>query len=96
MLSDTLRVSVRSTALDMTVVESFLPSVTDAKGRLSADFSVAGTKDHSALEGYLRVDSVAGTLPELGIRLRDMNADIIAVRDTLRIRRFSAVSGNES
>ena len=96
LLSDTLRVSVRSTALDMTVVESFLPSVTDAKGRLSADFSVAGTKDHSALEGYLRVDSVAGTLPDLGIRLRDMNADIIAVRDTLRIRRFSAVSGNES
>lgn len=96
LLRDTLRVSVQAKALDMAVVESFLPSVSKAKGRLSADFSLAGTTDHSALEGFLRIDSVAATLPNLGIRLRDVNADLVAARDTIRIRRLSMVSGDES
>lgn len=93
---DTLRVSVKSTALDMPVVESFLPSMSNASGRLSADFSLAGPVDRAALEGYLRIDSVSASIANLGIRLRDMNADLEAARDTLRIRRFSVLSGNES
>jgi len=93
---DTLRVSVNSTALDMTIVESFLPSVANATGQLSADFSLAGTVDRAALEGYLTIDGVAASIPSLGIRLRDMNADLLAARDTLRIRRFSVVSGDAS
>lgn len=94
-LRDTLRVSVQSTALDMGVVESFLPTVRDARGRLSANFSLAGTAEHSALEGFLRIDSVAATIPNLGIRLRDVNADLLAARDTVRVHRLSMVSGEE-
>ncbi|MEP7380249.1 MAG: translocation/assembly module TamB domain-containing protein [Gemmatimonadota bacterium] len=93
---DTLRVSVKSTALDMPVVESFLPGMSNATGRVSADFSLAGTVNHAALEGYLRIDSVSASLADLGIRLRNMNADLVAARDTLRIQRFSVVSGSES
>lgn len=96
MLRDTLRVSVRANNLDMAVVESFLPTINSAKGRLSADFALAGTTDRSALEGFLRIDSAAATLPDLGIRLRDMHADLTAARDTIRIRRFSVVSGDAS
>lgn len=95
-LRDTLRVSVRSTNLDMAVVESFVPSLSNARGRLSADFSLAGTPQRAALEGFLRVDSVAASVPQLGIRLRDVHADVVAQRDTVRIRRLSMVSGNES
>ncbi|MBK6486494.1 MAG: translocation/assembly module TamB domain-containing protein [Gemmatimonadetes bacterium] len=80
----------------MTIVESFLPSVANATGQLSADFSLAGTVDRAALEGYLTIDGVAASIPSLGIRLRDMNADLLAARDTLRIRRFSVVSGDAS
>ncbi len=94
--TDTLRVSVKSMALDMPVVESFLPAMSNATGRLSADFSLAGPVDRAALEGYLRIDSVSASIANLGIRLRDMNADLEAARDTLRIKRFSVVSGNEA
>ncbi len=96
LLQDTLRVTVRSTNLDMAVVESFVPSLSNARGRLSADFSLAGTPQRTVLEGFLRVDSVAASVPDLGIRLRDVHADLVAQRDTLRIRRLSMVSGNES
>lgn len=95
LLRDTLRVAMRATELDMSVVESFFPTLTNAKGRLTADISLAGTSDRSALEGFLRLDSAAATIPDLGIRLRNMYADLVASRDTLRIRRFSVVSGNE-
>lgn len=94
-LRDTLRVAVVSNNLDMSVVESFLPTINSARGRLSADFALAGTTERSALQGFLRIDSAAATIPDLGIRLRDLNADLSAARDTVRIRRFSVVSGNE-
>lgn len=96
LLRDTLRVSARSTDLDMAVVESFIPAMSDARGRLSADFSLAGTTDHSALEGFLRIDSAAATIPDLGIRLRNANVDLVASRDTIRVRRLSMVSGEEA
>ncbi|MEO6444923.1 MAG: translocation/assembly module TamB domain-containing protein [Gemmatimonadaceae bacterium] len=96
MLRDTLRVAVRSTDLDMAVIESFLPTVTRAEGRLSADFSLAGVYGRTTLDGYLRVNDVAASLTDLGIRLRNVNADLVAERDTLRFRRFSMVSGPEA
>ncbi|HEX4932137.1 MAG TPA: hypothetical protein VFV33_03100, partial [Gemmatimonadaceae bacterium] len=94
-LRDTLRVAVVSDNLDMSVVESFLPTINSARGRLSADFALAGTTERSALQGFLRIDSASAGVPDLGIRLRDLNADLTASRDTVRIRRFSVVSGNE-
>ncbi len=39
---------------------------------------------------------MATTLPNLGIRIRDFNADLVAERDTLRIRRFEMSSGDEA
>ena len=95
-LRDTLRIAVRSSNLDVSVIESFIPTIAKAEGRLSADFSLAGRYGQTALEGFLRVDTVAATLSGLGIRLRNVNADLLAQRDTLRIRRLSMVSGNEA
>jgi len=94
-LRDTMRVSLRSQDLDLSVLESFLPSMSDARGRLSADIALAGTSADAALSGFFRVDSASAFIPDLGIRLRNVYADLVAARDTVRIRRLSMVSGSE-
>lgn len=92
---DTMRIAVKSDALDMRVVEGFTPSITNSSGRLTADMALSGPMGRATLNGFLRVDSVSANLPGAGIRIRDFNADLRAERDTLRIHRFSMVSGEE-
>lgn len=94
-VADTLRVALRSDALDMKVVESFFPSLSNSSGRLSADFALSGRTNRTSIDGFLRIDSVQSSIADLGIRIRDFNADLVAERDTLRIRRFAMVSGPE-
>ena len=93
LLDDTLRVSAISNDLDLKLVESFTPALSDAKGRLHANMSVAGRRGRETLEGFLRVDSGAAFVNDLGLGLRDIAVDLRAVRDTLRFERFRIVSG---
>ncbi|MEP7345388.1 MAG: translocation/assembly module TamB domain-containing protein, partial [Gemmatimonadaceae bacterium] len=51
---------------------------------------------HTTLEGFLRVDGAAASLESMGgERIRDVNIDLFAARDTVTIRRFVATSGPE-
>ena len=93
---DTLRVSAISNDLDLKLVESFTPALSDAKGRLNANMSVAGRRGRETLEGFVRIDSGAVVVNDLGLGLRDIAVDLRAVRDTLRFERFRIVSGEES
>lgn len=96
LLDDTLRVSLSSRNVDLALVESFTPSLTGAHGRLNANLSLTGRPDARSYEGFLRVDSAGALVPDLGVRLRNVFADIAAHGDTITIRRVSMVSGEES
>jgi translocation and assembly module TamB len=94
LLDDSLRVSVVSRNVDLELVESFTTAVTGAGGRLNADVSIAGRPSATALEGFVRVDSASAFVTGLGVRIRDFFVDMRAARDTVRIERFSMVSGD--
>ena len=94
LLEDSLRLSVISRDVDLALVESFTTAVTGARGRLNANISIAGRPSATALEGFVRVDSASAFVTGLGVRVRDFFVDIQAARDTVRISRFSMVSGD--
>ncbi len=95
-LDDTSRVSLISQNVDLALIESFTPSLTEARGRLNANLSLTGRPDARSYEGFLRVDSAGAFISDLGIRVRNVFADIGASGDTIAIRRLSMVSGEES
>jgi translocation and assembly module TamB len=93
LLDDTLRVSAISRDLDLRLIESFTPALSNARGRLNTNMSVAGRRGRETLEGFLRVDSAAVFANELGVGLRGIEIDLRAARDTLRFERFRILSG---
>lgn len=96
LLDDTMRVSLESRDVDLALVESFTPALTEARGRLNASVSLAGRPSSRSYEGFLRIDSAGALVPDLGIRVRNVFADITARDDSITIRRLSMVSGEES
>lgn len=90
---DTLRVTVQSRDVDLKLVESFTPAVTDTRGRLNADVSVAGRRGQEALAGFVRIDSASAFVTSAGVPIRDFNAFLRASGDTVHVDRFAAVSG---
>ncbi len=93
LLDDTLRVTVQSRDVDLKLVESFTPAISDASGRLNADMSISGKRGSEVLAGYVRVDSAGGFVTNLGVKVRDFNANLRASGDTVHIDRFGMVSG---
>lgn len=93
LLEDTLRLSAVSRDVDLKLIESFTPAVTEAVGRLNANISLAGTPRARELQGFVRVDSGGASVTDLGVRFRELFADLEAERDTVKVRRLSLVSG---
>jgi translocation and assembly module TamB len=94
--NDSMRVSLRSQDVDLGLVETFTPVIRNSSGRFSADLDLVGRGDARVLTGSLRVEDGAGSFPDANIRLRRVNADLVAERDTLRVNRLSLVSGESS
>jgi translocation and assembly module TamB len=93
--NDTLRVTLRSRDVDLRLVESFTPKVRRAGGRFTANVDAAGRVGSPQLSGSVSIVGGAATLPDAGIRLDQVTADIVTNGDTVHIRRLSAHSGDE-
>jgi translocation and assembly module TamB len=92
---DSLRGTIEARAADFALVEAFSPGLQRATGSLSADLKLAGTFDAPGLTGRILVDRGEVDVRTLGVRLRDIAADIEfrGAGDSLVIRRASASSG---
>lgn len=89
-----LRGNIRSERVDLSLLEAFTTAVRDASGSFQANLDIGGTFDEPRLSGGLQVANGALALPNLGsIRLRDVQADIAFLGDSLHIRRMQASSG---
>lgn len=95
LLDDTLRVSVRSPEVQLSVLESFTTAIRGASGTFSANMELSGPRQAAELNGTIAVTRGRATLPTMGITLRDIHARIRANEDTLRVDSLSMVSGPE-
>ena len=94
-LDDTMRVSINSPEVDLALLESFTTKVRNASGSFRVNAELAGRTGSATLNGGLTVDRGMMTLPDAGITLRQINADLSARNDTVRIDTLVIVSGAE-
>ncbi len=96
LLDDSLTGAIRADSADFAIVEAFLPSVRNAKGRMFLALDVGGTWGHPTLGGVAQMNGAELTIPDLGITLHDLSADLFVSnqRDSLAVRRLRAWSGD--
>jgi translocation and assembly module TamB len=93
--ADTMRIRVQSPDVGLDILESFTNKVRAAGGTFKIDMELAGPVGGAQLNGTLAVNRGAVTLPDVGITLREINADLIARNDTVRIDTLTMVSGDQ-
>lgn len=94
-LDDTVRVTVRSPEVDLSILETFTSAVRGAAGTGRLNLDLSGPRREALLSGDLSITRGQATLPSLGITLRDMHARILARRDTIVIDSLFMLSGPE-
>jgi translocation and assembly module TamB len=92
-LDDTMRLRVTSPEVSLDILESFTTKVRDALGTFKIDAELAGRTGTATLNGSLDINKGQVRLPDLGITLREINADLLARNDTVRIDTLTMVSG---
>jgi translocation and assembly module TamB len=96
MIDDTVRVSVRSPDVDLSILESFTPAIRSASGIGRANLEFAGMRRDARLNGAFTIRNGRATLPGAGITVRNVHADIVARNDTVLVDSLYIVSGPES
>ena len=86
--------TIRSNDVDLALLESFTPYLQRATGRFNANVDLAGTWGDPRFTGNVRVSDAAFSWAKLGaVRVRNANADIQFLGDSVHINRLVAVSG---
>lgn len=93
--TDSIRGWLLADSTDLAIVEAFTPSLDRGEGLLRSRIDLRGTWGDPTIEGFMTVAGGAVDVVPLGIRLRDVEADISLApgTDSLVIRRVSARSG---
>lgn len=86
--NDSLRGSVVSSGVDLSVVQTLLP-VADARGALEVNLHATGPVTQPVLNGTLRVADGRFTIPATGVAYERFDSEIELVQDTLYIRRLT-------
>jgi hypothetical protein len=94
-IGDSIRGSLRTTDFSLSLLELLGTAVTDIDGSLSASIDVAGTRSRPRLNGRITIDSGAGTIVPIGIRLARVNANIGLSGDTVFVRKLSAATAHD-
>lgn len=93
-LEEPLTAHIRTDSAGLGLLQSFLPSVTEARGGLRMDVDVAGTWRHPRFTGSITVTDGALSLRPMGaVRLQGVVADIGLLGDSIAVRRIAARSG---
>lgn len=94
-LGDSIRGSLRTDGFSLALLELFGSSVANIHGALTANVEIAGTTAHPRLNGSILVDSGAVTVPAIGVRLDQLDANISLGGDTVFVRKLSAATARE-
>ena len=89
---DTLSVRAVADSVDLSVLEAVTPTIRRVAGFLSADAGIRGTWDSLQLDGTVRVDSAAATIPSIGARYDQLAGRFRLSGDTIAVQSLSARS----
>jgi translocation and assembly module TamB len=94
LLADPLDFRIDADSVALALLEAIAPAyMRDVRGTLATDILVGGTWRRPTIDGRFAIMDGEMELPRLGIQLREIDADIGFSRDSVNIRRLSAVSG---
>jgi len=86
--------TIRSSDVDLAMLESFTPQLQRATGRFNANLDLGGTWEAPRLTGGVTVRDGAFSWARLGtVRIRDAQADIQFHGDSVHVNRLVAISG---
>ena len=88
-----LRGLIRADSVDLRIVEAFTSRITAARGAIGAAVRLGGTAREPTFTGNVAVYEGVVTVPAAGITLQRLNASIVLSRDSITVRRLSAMSG---
>ncbi|HET7459122.1 MAG TPA: translocation/assembly module TamB domain-containing protein [Gemmatimonadaceae bacterium] len=88
-----LEASVRTDSADLSILEALTPAVQRASGRVEAQVEVAGTWKRPRFTGLFSVADGALTLPNAGVRLTRVAADVGLAGDSVTVRKVQAYTG---
>ncbi len=94
-LGDSIRGSLRTEGFSLALLELLGSGVSNVRGALTANISVAGTTTHPHLSGSVVVDSGAATVVPIGVRLDRLDANIALSGDTVFLRKLTATTTRE-
>jgi translocation and assembly module TamB len=95
-LDEPLSGNIRADSVDLALLEALTPKVTRVTGSASTSIDLGGTWRRPTFAGRLLVRRGAMLLPNGGVTLRDVEADITFTPDSVKIGRLSARSGSQS
>jgi translocation and assembly module TamB len=95
-LDDSLRGRVVADSVDLAIIEAIAPQFDDVRGAASTHLTIGGTWEHPYLAGDFRIRNGIMRVPDGGITLRDVNADIAFQPESVKIQRLSMASGSQS
>lgn len=96
MLDDSLSGQVIADSVDLAIIEAVAPQFDGVTGAASTHLDIGGTWLHPRLSGDFRIRDGRMSVPDAGITLRDVNADIAFQPDSVKISRLSMASGSQS
>ncbi|HTK55985.1 MAG TPA: translocation/assembly module TamB domain-containing protein, partial [Gemmatimonadales bacterium] len=92
-LSGPLYVRATADSADLGLLEAFTKNLRRVRGALDADVTLTGQWNDVALGGNVTVTNAAATIPGLGVRWEEMNAQVHLRRDSVVIDAMSARGG---
>ena len=96
LIDDSLRLSVRADSMNLALIETMVPRVSNATGRLQARLDVGGTWTRPSFAGHVRVSGGQMALASTGTTLRDINGSLTLSGDsvpTIRLDSLVMASG---
>lgn len=84
---------ITSHGLDLSLLEEVSPLVTTARGPIDINLRVQGTLTQPEIQGQLQLRNGALTVPQYGIRYRDLRANIQLTSQQIRIDPISFEGG---
>lgn len=87
---------VQADRADLAVLEAFTTRLRDVDGVFTVNARLGGTPANPRVDGALSIAGGAASIPELGtVRLRDVDADIRFLGDSVEVRGVTAASGTQ-
>ena len=77
---------LKATFADLSILPTFVPQADNTQGQVKMDFHVDGTLAKPQLQGQLEVTEVAAELPDLGLRIKNLNLTARSEHNTIQMQ----------